>query len=37
MKDEANAAAELKTTLKLSPQHERAKVTLDGLPSAEHK
>jgi predicted Zn finger-like uncharacterized protein len=35
MKDEANASAELKTTLKLSPQHERAKATLDGI--AEHK
>ena len=26
MKDDANAAAELKETLKLSPQHERAKM-----------
>jgi predicted Zn finger-like uncharacterized protein len=37
MKDEASASTELKTTLKLSPQHERAKVTLEGLPSAERK
>ena len=28
MKDDANAAAELKETLKLSPQHERAKAAL---------
>jgi hypothetical protein len=35
MKDEASASAELKTTLTLSPQHERAKATLDAL--AEHK
>jgi predicted Zn finger-like uncharacterized protein len=31
MKDEAAAAAELKTTLQISPQHERAKATLDGM------
>ncbi|HEX4386322.1 MAG TPA: zinc-ribbon domain-containing protein [Myxococcales bacterium] len=31
MKDEAAASAELKTTLQISPQHERAKATLDGM------
>jgi hypothetical protein len=35
VKDEASASAELKTTLTLSPQHERAKASLDAL--AEHK
>ena len=34
MKDETSASAELKTTLQISPQHERAKAALDGI---EHK
>jgi Flp pilus assembly protein TadD len=36
LKDDANARAELKETLKLSPQHERAKALMDqlGAPSA---
>jgi hypothetical protein len=36
LKDNANARAELKETLKLSPQHERAKALMDqlGAPSA---
>ena len=29
MKDDANTAAELKETLKLSPQHERAKAATE--------
>ena len=37
MKDDANAAAELKETLKLSPQHERAKMALETAASTEGK
>ena len=34
MKDDANTAAELKETLKLSPQHERAKAVLEQMTPA---
>jgi len=37
MKDEASAAAELKATLKLSPQHERAKMALETTAGADGK
>ena len=37
LKDEANAAAELKETLKLSPQHERAKMAIEPAASADGK
>ena len=37
LKDETNAAAELKATLKLSPQHERAKLLLETTASADGK
>jgi Tfp pilus assembly protein PilF len=31
LKDDANAAKELKETLRLSPQHERARMTMESL------
>jgi tetratricopeptide (TPR) repeat protein len=34
MKDDANALKELKETLKLSPQHERAKMAMELLPAS---
>ncbi len=37
MKDDANASTELKETMKISPQHERAKLALEAAASADGK
>jgi Tfp pilus assembly protein PilF len=37
MKDDANASTELKETMKLSPQHERAKLAMEPAAGADGK